>query len=166
MFEVGDKIVHPAHGAGVIVALEQKDLVDEFHRYYVIELAAQEMRLMVPVRMADEIGLRRVASREQAEGILAILGSGPEMLPDDFKERQALLLERLRIGDTESLARVVRDMAARSLEKSYSPTEARLYDQARAMLGGELALARDTAVDAALTAIDEQTGATRHSSAD
>jgi CarD family transcriptional regulator len=158
MYKVGDKIVHPSHGAGVIAAIEQKDLLDEYNRYYVIELAAQDMRLMVPVRTAPEIGLRKVATKKQSREILAILGSEADALPDDFKQRQALLAERMREGDLESLAVVVRDMAARSREKTYSPTEARLYDQARTMLGGELALVQGTEVEDALGRIDELTG--------
>ncbi len=160
MFKVGDKIVHPAHGAGVIALIEQKDVLDEFNRYYVIELAAQDMRLMVPVRTAEEIGLRKVASKRQSKQVLGILGGEAESLPDDFKERQALLTERLREGDLMSLAGVVRDMAARSQEKTYSPTEARLYEQARTMLGGELALVLSTEVEEALNKIDSITGAT------
>ncbi len=157
-YKVGDKIVHPSHGAGTIAAIEEKDVLDEFNRYYVIDLAAQDMRLMVPVRMAPEIGIRKVATKKKSREILKILASSPELLPDDFKERQALLGERLREGDLESLARVVRDMAARSQEKAYSPTEARLYEQARTMLGGELALVLGTEVEAALSRIDDKTG--------
>jgi CarD family transcriptional regulator len=158
-FQVGDKIVHPSHGAGVIAAVEQRDLVDEFSRYYVIELTSQEMRLMVPVRMAEEIGLRRVAGDERSKKILAILESNPEALPDDFKKRQAHLMERLREGDAETLAVVVRDMARRSSEKTYSPTEARLYDQARNMLAGELSLALGLELEAALAQISQLTTA-------
>jgi CarD family transcriptional regulator len=157
MFEVGDKIVHPAHGAGVIAAIEQSNVLDEFNRYYVIELAAQDMRLMVPVRTAEEIGLRSVAGDKRSKEVLGLLKSTPEELPDDFKKRQAHLMDRLREGDAASLARVVRDMAHRSREKTYSPTEARLYDQARTMLAGELALAQGLEVDAALEQIETLT---------
>lgn len=155
MYEVGDKVVHPAHGAGVISAVEEKDVHDDFSRYYVIDLAAQEMRLMVPVRMAEEIGLRPVANAKETDEVFQILGSEAEALPDGFKERQAAIGSRLKEGDPESLARVVRDMAARSREKQYSPTEARLYDQARNMLSGEMALSLDEDVDATLERIDE-----------
>jgi len=159
MYKVGDKIVHPAHGAGIIAAVEYKDVLDEFNSYYVIHLAAQDMRLMVPVRMAGEIGLRRVATKKAAKEILAILSGEAEDLPDDFKERRAHLMARLREGDAESLAKVVRDMAARSHAKTYSPTEARLYDQARGMLSGELALAQGREVEAALALIESLTAA-------
>jgi CarD family transcriptional regulator len=113
-FEVGDKIVHPAHGAGVIAAIEQRDVLDDYSRYYIIDLAAQDMRLMVPVRTAKEIGLRSVAGQRRSRSVLKILEEPPEELPDDFKRRQALLTERLRTGDAEALATVVRDMAHRS----------------------------------------------------
>lgn len=156
-FHVGDKIVHPAHGAGVIAAVESNDVLDEFTRYYVIDLAAQDMKLKVPVRMAEEIGLRAVAGAKRSKKILKLLGARAEDLPDDFKKRQAHLTARLREGDAENLAAVVRDMAHRSLTKTYSPTEARLYEQARSMLAGELALAQGLEVEAAVIQIDELT---------
>jgi CarD family transcriptional regulator len=157
-FEVGDKIVHPSHGAGVISAIEQSDVVDdEFSRYYVISLAAQDMRLMVPVATAEEIGLRSVAGEKRARELLKILKTEPQPLPDDFKLRQAYVSGRIREGQAEVLAEVVRDMAQRSLEKTYSPTEARLYDQAKSMLAGELALARGIEVADAIAKIDELT---------
>ncbi|MFN2252057.1 MAG: CarD family transcriptional regulator [Anaerolineae bacterium] len=156
MYKVGSKVVHPAHGAGVISSVEQKDVLDDFNRYYVIDLAAQDMTLMVPVRMAEEIGLRRVATKKSAKQIMEILGSEAKTLPDDFKKRQALVHDRLREGSTEALAEVVRDMASRGHSKTYSPTEARVFEQARGMLGGEMALALGIEVATALSRIDAQ----------
>jgi CarD family transcriptional regulator len=156
-FAVGDKIVHPQHGAGVIAAIEQSEVLDEFNRYYVIELASADMRLMVPVTMAEEIGLRSVAGQRRARDLLRILKSSPEELPEDFKQRQAQVVGRIREGQAETLAEVVRDMAHRSLDHTYSPTEARLYDQARTMLAGELALAKGLELEDVLAQIDELT---------
>lgn len=158
VYKVGDKVMHPYHGAGVIAALEQSELLDDFRRYYIIELAGQQMRLMVPVRKAEEIGLRLVAGPDSWPAILAILNGDAESLPDDFKARQSHIHERLKLGTAEALARIVRDMAHRGRDRTYSPTEQRLYDQARNMLGSELALSRDTAVDQALALIDGQVG--------
>lgn len=153
-FKVGDKVVHPAHGAGVIAAIEEKDVLDEFNRYYVINLAVQDLRVMVPVRTADEIGLRSVATQKVSRSIFKILEGKAEELADDFKKRQADIIGRLREGDAESLALVVRDMAARSRKKTYSPTEARLFEQARTMLSGEVALSLNTEVERTLERID------------
>jgi CarD family transcriptional regulator len=161
VFRVGDKIVHPAHGAGVIAGIEQPDILDEYRRYYIIDLMGEDRRLMVPVRTAQDIGLRRVVSKRRSREMLAILSSPADGLPDDFKQRQSQLSERMREGSLASVARVVRDMAARSRAKAYSPTETRLYEQARRMLGGELALVNDTDVEVALHQIDCITGVER-----
>ena len=154
MFKIGDKVVHPAHGAGVVAGIEQRDIVDDFDRYYVIDLAAQTMRLMVPVRMADDLGLRLVASAEGTREVLDVLAAVPDVLPDDFKARQTDLQVRMRVGSAVAVAEVVRDMASRLRHRPCSPTETRLYQQARTMLGGELALAQGTDLDEALTQID------------
>jgi CarD family transcriptional regulator len=153
--------VHPYHGAGIVASVERSDLVDEFSRYYVIELAAAQMRLMVPVRTAEEIGLRRVLGLDHWPAILDILDGDADHLPDDFKARQTQIHERLKEGTAEALARIVRDMAYRGRDRTYSPTEQRLYDQARSMLGSELALAKDTGVEQALDTIDDLVSADR-----
>ena len=153
-FAVGDKIVHPAHGAGVIAAIEQPDILDEFNRYYVIDLTAQDMRIMIPIRTAEEIGLRAVMTKKETKAVYKDLGGEPQPLPDDFKKRQSHIAKLLKEGDVGALTEVVRNMAARAKIKTYSPTEARLYEQARSMLSGELALSLDTDVENALERID------------
>jgi CarD family transcriptional regulator len=153
-FAAGDKIVHPAHGAGIIDAIEQPDILDEFNRYYVIDLTAQDMRIMIPVRTAEELGLRAVMSKKETLAVYKQLGQQPQHLPDDFKKRQSHIAKLLKEGDIEALTSVVRDMAARAKIKTYSPTEARLYEQARSMLSGEMALSLDTDVEDALARID------------
>lgn len=154
MYAIGDKVVHPAHGAGVIAAVEVKDVHESYSRYYIIELAGRDMRLMVPVRTAEEIGLRPVAPRTVSEEVFVVLSGAPDSLPEEFKERQAALGKRIREGDTVALAGVVRDMAARGREKPYSPTEARLFEQARSMLCGEVALSLDTDVEVVLRRVE------------
>lgn len=146
-FAVGDRVFHPAHGAGLVVAIERPELHEEFNRYYAIQLVAPPMRVLVPVRTAAAIGLRAVAIRSAAEAALETLASTADALPDDFKARQAAIGDRLRTGDLEILAMLVRDLAGRGRDRVFSPTEARLYEQARVMLCGELALAFEVTVE-------------------
>lgn len=146
-FVVGDRVFHPAHGAGVVIAIERPALHEDFNRYYAIQLVAPAMRVLVPVRTAAAIGLRAVAVTELAEAALDLLATPADALPDDFKARQAAIGERLRTGELAVLAALVRDLAARGRERVFSPTEARLFEQARLMLSGELALALDAALD-------------------
>lgn len=154
MFEVGDKVVHPAHGAGVIAAIEEKALVDEFTHYYVIQLAATDMKLMIPVSTAEAIGLRPVARAAQVDRIYKTLQSAPRDLINDFKKRQAILTEQLKSGDIIDVAEVVRDLYWRNEENPLSPTESRQLESARQQLASELSLAEDVDVEDSLARID------------
>ncbi|MFQ5340516.1 MAG: CarD family transcriptional regulator [Anaerolineae bacterium] len=154
MFEVGDKVVHPAHGAGVVAGIEEKALVDEFTHYYIIQLAATEMKLMIPVRTAGEIGLRPVARPAQIEAIYNTLQSVARDLVNDFKKRQSILTEQLKSGDILDVAEVVRDLFWRNEESPLSPTESRQLDSARQQLASELSLAEDVDVEVSLARID------------
>lgn len=154
MFEVGDKVVHPAHGAGVIAAIEEKELLDEFTHYYIIELAATQMKLMIPVKTAEDIGLRPVASPAQVEAIYETLGSTPRDLINDFKKRQAILTEQLKSGNIVDVAEVVRDLYWRNEDSPLSPTESRQLENAKQQLAGELSLAEDVEVEDSIVHID------------
>jgi CarD family transcriptional regulator len=154
MFEVGDKVVHPAHGAGVVSGIEEKELLDEFSRYYIIELAATEMKLMIPVKTADEIGLRPVATPAEVVAIHETLGSEPRDLVNDFKKRQAILTAELKSGEILDVAKVVRDLYWRNEASPLSPTESRQLEGAKEQLAGELSLAEDEDVEKALARIE------------
>jgi CarD family transcriptional regulator len=154
-FGVGDRVFHPAHGAGIVIAIERPALHEDFNRYYAIQLVAPPMRVLVPVRTASTIGLRAVAIPTAATSALEALQSAADALPDDFKTRQAAIADRLRTGNLDVLAMLVRDLAARGRDRVFSPTEARLFEQARVMLCGELSLALDAAVDVVGRMIDE-----------
>ncbi|MFQ5594609.1 MAG: CarD family transcriptional regulator [Anaerolineae bacterium] len=154
MFEVGDKVVHPAHGAGIVAGIEDKALVAEFTHYYVIQLAATDMKLMIPVQTASEIGLRPVARPAQVERIYATLQSAARDLINDFKKRQSILTEQLKSGDILDVAEVVRDLFWRNEESPLSPTESRQLESARQQLASELSLAEDIAVEESLAKID------------
>ena len=155
MFEVGDKVVHPAHGAGVVAGIEEKELLEGFTYYYIIELAATEMKLMIPVRTAEEIGLRPVARPTQIEAIYKTLQAEPRDLINDFKKRQVLLTEQLKSGDIVDVAEVVRDLYWRNHDSQLSPTESRQLESAKHQLAGELSLAEDADVEESLAQIDK-----------
>lgn len=155
MFEVGDKVVHPAHGAGIIAGIEKKELLDEYSRYYIIQLAATEMKLMIPVKTADEIGLRPVARPAQVEAIYNTLRAEPRDLINDFKKRQSILTAQLKSGEIIDVAEVVRDLFWRNEDSPLSPTESRQLEGAQEQLAGELSLAEDVDVEESLAYIQE-----------
>jgi CarD family transcriptional regulator len=109
-YSVGDKVVHPHHGPGRIVGIEQRDLLDGTKRYYVIEVPCQALTVRMPIRKAEEVGIRPAMSQSSLARMLSILGGKPHLLPQDYRERQDQVNAKLRTGRVIHLARVVRDL--------------------------------------------------------
>jgi CarD family transcriptional regulator len=154
VFQVGDKVVHPAHGAGIVAGIEEKELLAEFRHYSVIHLAATEMKLMIPIKTAEAIGLRPVAMPAQIEAIYETLWAEPHDLIDDFKQRQAILGVKLKSGNIVDVAKVVRDLHWRNEDTPLSPTESRQLEGAKQQLASELSLAEGVNVEDCLAQID------------
>lgn len=155
MFEVGDKVVHPAHGAGVVVSIESKEIVERFNQYYIIDLVAADRQLMVPVKNAEAIGLRPIVSEAKMRRTLDALQSPPGYLPHNFRERQTYIGGKLKSGEVTSVAEVVRNLFWLNWQKGLSSTESRLFERAKQILAGELALVRGVAVGGAVKEIDD-----------
>jgi len=141
MFNVGDKVVHPTRGAGVVINIENKDIIDKFDKYYVIDMVTSDMKLMVPVKNAKKIGLRQAIERSKVLRVLNILRGYPDELPEDHRERQARIGEKLKSGDAIAIAKVVRNLYWRDQEKKLTTGDTRLFDRGKQFLIGELALA-------------------------
>ena len=153
MFAVRDKVVHPQHGAGTIIGFKD-DVLKGFGRYYVIDLAAYERIVMIPIDGADDIGLRQVSAPTVLTSVFETLTASPTLLPGNYTERQANIGERLKTGDIIEVAGVVRDLAWHSRYKKLTTVDSSLFDQARKFLASELALVQDIDVDEAMGWVD------------
>ena len=142
-FSVGDKVVHPYHGPGQIVGVEQKQLIEEAQRYYVIEIPTQELTVYIPGAKLDAVGVRPAMSRAKLSTVLDTLLSQPRPLPQDHKERQEQVWERLRPGRALEVARVVRDLYWHKNCEHLTKKDSDYFDQARQRLAAELALVSD-----------------------
>ena len=145
MFEVGDKVFHPIHGAGLVVEVRERHSLGSAKRYYSIELLSQpKTLLMVPVGGAQEIGLRPSIPPSELKQVWGVLRGDPEALPTDHEQRYELLRERLRGGDTMEIAAALRDMAWREgQERRLTKQGKRLYDESLTLLAGEIAITQD-----------------------
>jgi len=88
MFDIGDKVVHPTHWAGQVMGIKEQDLLEQYHRYYVINLAVDDRTLMIPVSNAKEIGLRSISREAALSKVWRTLSGAGESLSDDYKKRQ------------------------------------------------------------------------------
>lgn len=155
MFKIGDKVVYPMHGAGVIEAIEEKEILGERQQYYVLRLPIGNMKVMVPTSSGEGIGLRQVIGMEEVQEVFGILKSNSTQMPGNWNRRYRANLEKIKSGNIYEVAEVVRNLARREREKGLSSGEKRMLDSARQILISELVLATELEEDKARTILDQ-----------
>lgn len=144
MFEVGDKIVYPMHGAGVIVAIETKDFLGEEQEFLILRIPIGHLRIAIPRAKADEVGVRAVCTSEDTKQVREILGGEMEEMSSNWNQRYRENLERLKSGDIFEVANVVRDLTLLHREKGLSTGEKKMLTSAKNILVSEMVVVEDT----------------------
>lgn len=124
-FKAGDYVVHPAHGVGQIVRLEERQLAEDTPRLYYV-IVADKSTVWVPVHADPAVPLREVTPKREMERYRRLLKSDPVSLEKDHAKRRHSLAERLRRGSFRSMCEVVRDLSARAWQKPLYEGEATL----------------------------------------
>ena len=152
VFAKGDLVVYPNHGAGYVEGVEEKTVLGEERRYYVVYIADGELTLNIP---ADgETGLRSCADESGVTRALEILREGPEEMPDHWNHRLKHNQEKIRSGEISSVAEVVRDLSAYGGDRGLSTGERNLLAKARRILISEVALGKSLEIDEAEALVD------------
>ncbi len=154
-FKVGDNVVYPHHGAGVVVKKETKDLLGESREYLTIQILHNSMTAMVPCENARMAGLRRVIDGEQVEKVIGVLADEVSEMPQSWTRRFKDNREKIKTGDVYALAEVVRNLAIRDSEKGLSAGEKQMYTRAKKNLASEFMYALDKDEDGAESYLDE-----------
>jgi CarD family transcriptional regulator len=155
MFKIGDKVVHPYHGAGMVVDIEEKKLFKERRRYYVIDLVACDGLVMVPINNIQKIGLRKVSGRRAISKAMNTLTSTPDTLSSDHRERQARAQEKLNTGDLIEVTEVMRNLGWRNHQGRLTMADNKLYQRAQTFLASELSLAKDIELQEAMSQLQD-----------
>jgi len=144
MFKIGDMVVHPMHGAGQVVSLDEYQVAGADKRYYKIQpLGPSDLTVMVPIDNAERIGLRAVITAADVDRLWTILSSDPETLPDDHNRRREFLEGKLRLSDAYQTAEVVRDLIGRQqAQNRLTEKGSQLLERGVQSLAGEIAAVR------------------------
>ncbi len=147
MFQVGDKVVYPMHGAGIIESIEEREVLGEIRQYYVMHLPVGNMKVFVPLNSVGHLGLRDVIAQSEIQAVLAVLKS--ENIPTTlaWNRRYRANLEKIKSGDILEVADVVRSLSCREKEKGLSTGEKKMYENACQILVSELVLAEASEED-------------------
>ena len=138
MFKKGDKVAHPIFGVGNISNIEEKHVLDRSEKYYILDLAINHMTLMIPIRKANDIGLRKIVSKQKIPEVLEVLGCEMDEMEQDYKSRIKSQMEMVDSGNLKKVARVVRNYNLRKKTDTLSATEKSLLERARKILISEI----------------------------
>lgn len=163
-FKVGDKVVYPCHGVAEVTDIATRTVFGEETTYVVFSIAERMpgrhgmMTVSVPVNRADEVGVRQIASPEDADDVMAVLSVTDVRVPANWSRRFKNHQEKLKTGDLFQYAEVVRNLAARQQTKSLAAAETAMYGTARHLLSTELAVTWSISQEAAEARVDEALG--------
>ena len=154
-FDVGDRVVHPHHGAGKVVAHRRRRFLGSARDYLEIEMAEGSLRILVPCDATEEVGLRAIGGPRAVRRIVEVLESEPELITENWSTRQRRNLARLKGGDVLELSAVIRDLVLRDADGKLLASERQLLERSRPVLASELRYALGVGAEQADAYIDE-----------
>ena len=147
MFQIGDKVVHPMHGAGIVDSIVQKKVNGVMREYYVLKLPVRAMVVMVPTENCEEIGVRPIVDREQADRVLAAIPDIQVEMTQNWNRRYRENMERIKSGDLFEVAWVVKGLMLRDVQKGLSTGERKMLHSAKQILISEIVLSQDASYE-------------------
>jgi len=154
-YKVGDRIVYPMHGVGIIDSIEKKVVLGKRNEYYMITIVNSGMKVMIPVDNADTIGIRSIIPKKEIKKVLDVLSKDDEAVIDDWKERYQSNIDKVKSGSIYEVSEVARDLYRRGCIKELSIMERKLYENAYQLVTHELALSKNIEIEEAGNLVSE-----------
>ncbi|NLX63945.1 MAG: CarD family transcriptional regulator [Clostridiaceae bacterium] len=143
MFSIGDKIVYPMHGAGIIESIEEKEILGEKKRYYVMKMPIGDMKVMIPINSVDSIGIRDVIDKNDADKVFESLKEKCTQQTSNWNKRYRENMSKIKSGNIFEVAEVVKSLLTREKRKGLSTGERKMLNSAKQILISELVLAKN-----------------------
>jgi CarD family transcriptional regulator len=154
-FKIGDKVVYPNHGVGVIEAVRTRAVGEMESCFYCLRILSTDSTVMVPVDNTRAVGMRKVLSRRETSRVLKVLRDGAVKTYDDWKGRFQANSEKMRTGDIKAVAEVLKSLTMLNEVKPLSYRERKMLDRARFLLVSELAEAGGKSIEVVETQIND-----------
>ncbi len=140
MFNVGDRVVYPLHGAGIIKSIEKKKISNSEKEYYALTIPFRKLEVLIPVENGESLGLRGVVEWRKIDEIEKILNSDAFCDETNWNRRYRDNLELLKTGDILDVAKVVRNLYKLDFKKPLATGEKKMLSNAKSILASELAM--------------------------
>lgn len=145
MFQIGDKIFYPTHGAGIIDAMEEKEYLGEKHMYYVLHMLLRKLQIMVPVEKMAALGVRQIVDLDIIENVLSSFNEERPDVKIDAATRNKINIDKIKRGDIYEGCEVIRDLLLISKRRTLGAGDRMMLDNAQQMLISELELVKGIA---------------------
>ncbi|MDR3206738.1 MAG: CarD family transcriptional regulator [Oscillospiraceae bacterium] len=147
MFSIGDKIVHPMHGAGVVDNIVAQKVDGVTRQYYVIKMPVGGMLVMIPINNCEEIGVRPVMDSASAEAIINAMSDIEIDMTQNWNRRYRENMLRIKSGDLTEVAKVVKGLMSRERQRGLSTGERKMLHSAKQILISEIVLAQSASYE-------------------
>lgn len=140
MFHIGDRVVYPMYGAGVIQDMEEKDIDGRQETYYVIGMPIGNLKITVSVNKAEQLGLRQIVDSQEVYDALHDSSNFHNIVSENWNQRYKENLEKIKTGKIDKLAEVIRNLWSRERERGLSSAEKKMFSNAKQILISEVIL--------------------------
>lgn len=140
MFKCGDKILYPMHGAGVVEDIEEKSVLGEKQKYYVVDLPTKNMKVMIPVSRSDSLHLREIIDSKMVPDVFNVFTKDYIDEGLNWNKRYKMNLEKVKSGDIYELANVINDLMQRDSLKGLSTGERKMLNDSKHLFVSEVVL--------------------------
>lgn len=142
MYSIGDHVVYPMHGAGVIESIEEKEIMGQAQQYYILKMPIGNMCVMLPVLGVNEIGVRDVIDAKEADRVLDYFQTVEMDDNANWNKRYRENMAKIKSGSAEDVAYVVKSLMLRDAAKGLSTGERKMLSNAKQILMSEIVLAK------------------------
>lgn len=143
VFHIGDKVVYPNHGVGIIEQISSRTFGATVEKFYLLKIKSSSLKVMVPFHNVSSVGLRRVVKNGEVQRILDFLTDGDCANSADWKDRFKENSEKMRTGSLLEVAAVLKSLLLLNQNKPLSFREKKMLERARYLLVSELAMAKN-----------------------
>lgn len=154
VFHIGDKVVYPNHGVGIVEQIASLTVGTQVEKFYVLSIAASNLKVRIPFHNVGNVGIRPVVRNGEVLKIVEYLSSGECISAADWKNRFKENSDRMRTGSLTDVAAVLKSLLILAQEKSLSFREKKMLERARYLLVSEIAISRNcdqSVIEEALT---------------
>ena len=155
-FKIGDKVIYPNHGLGVVEKVEEKTILGTTCGFFHLRILSNETTVLVPVANVDNVGLRRAITDEEVEELFRLLGDGKIDNHQNWKGRFKDNSDKMRTGSIYDMADVLKSLTFLAKSKSLSFREKRMLDRAKALIISEISEVMQITAQAIEDRVNEQ----------